>query len=315
MTDMHPDDHFHTPRDGNPDFTETAWWALAVPERKLSMQFYPFFRTNQKVIACGVYVWDDTGADPSTALYAKAFWHLPFPEQPLTDIKLANNFSILCLEPLSRYRLGYEDPDGADEISADLTFTADTPPHYLGRSHFDQPGRFEGHITLHGERIAVDYHGFRDRKWQNRSQFGTAMVKGGAARGGYTYGSASAGDGFHIVTWDKDGTYSALYGHYRRGGVSAKLAHGTRSVVERDPATGYASVVRLAAVDELGRELRAEGRCINRHAWFINPNMFTVDSLTAWDIDGMTFWGEDHDNYTHSAARSFFRGFHGHGKG
>ena len=61
------------------------------------------------------------------------------------------------------------------------------------------------------------------------------------------------------------------------------------------------------AVSELGRELHAEGRSLNGLGLFLNPNLFTVNCLTEWTFDGITAYGEDHDNWSAAAARQFFR--------
>jgi len=309
ISELHPDDNFHNPSSDSPYWTETSWWCFSIPERKLSVQLYPFFRANQHVAAAGVFVWNDQGDRDHSIVYYKNFWHLPLPHQQLSDIKLPNNLSIRCLNPLTCYHLGYEDPDEGNEILVDVTFTASTAPHYLGRSHLDQPGRYQGHVVLHGERIEVDYFGFRDRTWGRRPQFGQAQVKGGTARGGYAYGSASAVDSFHFITWDKeDGAGDvAIHGHYQRDGLWAKIARARREVVERSPHNGFPARVLINGVDELGRELRIEGRCLNQFGFFINPNMFTINCLTEWTCDGKTYHGEDHDNFSAPAARQFFR--------
>lgn len=309
ISELHPDDNFHNPSSDSPYWTETSWWCFSIPERRLSVQLYPFFRANQHVAAAGVFVWNDQGDRDHNVVYYKNFWHLPMPHQQLSDIKLPNNLSIRCLNPLTCYHLGYEDPDDGNEIFVDVTFTASTAPHYLGRSHLDQPGRYQGHIVLHGERIEVDYFGFRDRTWGRRPQFGQAQVKGGTARGGYAYGSASATDSFHFITWDKeDGAGDvAIHGHYQRDGQWAKIAHARREVVERGPHNGFPQRVLITGVDELGRALRIEGRCLNQFGFFLNPNMFTINCLTEWVCDGKTYYGEDHDNFSAPAARKFFR--------
>ena len=49
----HPDDRFHSPTPSDPYWTETCWFTLAVSERRLSGQLYPFFRPNQRVAAGG----------------------------------------------------------------------------------------------------------------------------------------------------------------------------------------------------------------------------------------------------------------------
>ncbi len=84
-----------------------------MPERRLSGQFYPFFRPNQGVLSAGAYFWDHTGHTPADILHARHFWHLPIPDQPLSDIRLPNGIAYRCLEPLERYELTYDDPDAA----------------------------------------------------------------------------------------------------------------------------------------------------------------------------------------------------------
>ena len=87
MGDMHPDDGFHPPTTDDPHWAETCWFTFTVPERKLSGQLYPFFHPNLGVLSAGAYFWDDTGDQVWNCLYAKNFWHLPIPDQPLTDIQ------------------------------------------------------------------------------------------------------------------------------------------------------------------------------------------------------------------------------------
>ena len=153
----------------DPFWTETCWFTFTVPERRLSGQLYPFFRPNQGVVSAGAYFWDPTGHTPADILHARHFWHLPIPDEPLSDIHLPNGIAYRCLEPLTRYELSYDDPDTAagqsegSAIRVRLTFTAIAPPNYLGETHLDQPGRYVGTIVMAGEEIAVDAFGFRDR--------------------------------------------------------------------------------------------------------------------------------------------------------
>ena len=153
---QHPDDEFHPPTSDDPYWTETCWFTFTVPERRLSGQLYPFFRTNQGVLAAGVFFWDELGATPADARYARQFWHLPVPDQPLSDIRLPNGIAYRCTEPQRRWELAYDDPDTDDPelgVSVRLTFAAVARPNYLGESHLDQPGRYEGcHPVRRGHR-------------------------------------------------------------------------------------------------------------------------------------------------------------------
>ncbi|HEV2368238.1 MAG TPA: hypothetical protein VGR90_00095 [Acidimicrobiales bacterium] len=298
----HPDDEFHPPTSEDPYWTETCWFTFAVPERRLSGQLYPFFRPNQKVCAGAAYVWDESGYMPWTVRYGKNFWHLPLPDQPLSALSLPNGMRYRCLEPLHRYELSYEDPDG-DDLHIRLTYASLAPPNYLGQSHLDQPGRYTGEIILDGERMAVDSFGFRDRSWGVRSQFGP-----GFGSGGYTYATVGAGHGFHTITMDTGSGYSSIHGYLMRDGKWAKLRSATRAVV-RSGETGFPYQVAVEGEDEDGRGFSAHGRCLNHIALHLNPNLFTVNSLTEWELDGVHCYGEDHDNWSAAGARRFFRSY------
>ncbi len=308
------DDDFHPPTDDDPAWTETCWFTFTVPERDLSAQLYPFFRPNLGVAAAGAYVWDPSGDQVWSCRYAKNLWHVPIPDQPLTDITLANGIRYRTLEPGHRYHVRFDDPDSPDPdhpaLRIDVTFTGITPPSYLGESHLDQPCRVEGSMVLDGEEIAVDGFGFRDRSWGSRDQRGEMLVGGFAAHGGYSYATASEADAFHTITMDWGEGCRSIHGFLLRDGVRAPLAEGLREVVERD-GDGFPVRVRITGTDTEGRELRAEGRCRNRLVFPINPNLLTVNCLTEWTIAGggeeVVAVGEDHDNWSAAAIRRHVR--------
>lgn len=305
----HSDDNFHPPRDDDPFWTETAWFTFGVPERKLSGQLYPFFRPNQGVAACAVFLWDETGDQMHTARYARQTWHLPLPDQPLTDITLPNGLHYRCLEPRSQYAVTYTDPDG-ENVSLDLTFTALREPHHTGHGHLDQPGRVRGTINLDGERIEVDNYGFRDRSWGRRGGFGRTIIKRGGQYAGYSFATASDQDGFHILAFDKgSGACEIVHGSLVLDGEWSPLRGGVREVVERDPATGNPVRVRIRGTDERGRELEADGTCVNAFGLLLNPNIWCINCLTNWTFNDIPAWGEDHDNWTPYAYRRFFGPF------
>ena len=304
---MHPDDRFHPPTTDDPYWTETCWFTFAIPEHGLSGQFYPFFRPNQRVCAAGVFFWDAQGHLPWNVRYGKNFWHLPMPEQDLTDIRLPNGIHYRCLEPLQSYALHYDDPDG-DDIEVRLRFDAICPPNYLMDSHLDQPGRYTGTVRLGEQVIAVDSFGMRDRSWGKRDQFGTDIHHSTAHRGGYSYATADERNGFHAITMAfADDQCIVIHGYYLRDGEYAKLASGLRTVLARDPATGCSTHVRLEATDTLGRRFVAEAHCLNRIGLHLNPNLFTWNCLAEWRFGDARGYGEDHDNWSATAARHFFR--------
>ena len=89
--------------------------------------------------------------------------------------------------------------------------------------------------------------------------------------------------------------------------ILRNLREARREVLARDKSTGYPTQVLITGQDQLGRELRAEGRCINKLGVPLNPNMLSINCLTEWTINGVTAFGEDHENWTPAAARNFFR--------
>jgi hypothetical protein len=239
-------------------------------------------------------------------VYAKQFWHLPLVDQKLTDLTLANGIRYECLEPQKKWRVRYDDPDGGDEIHVDLIVTGIVPPNMLGESHVDQPCRYQGTIVLHGETIEVDDYGFRDRSWGPRPQFGQGIHGGSMMRGGYSYATASDSHAFHAITMDFGTGAIAIHGSYMRDCEWAKLKGGERRVIERDD-EGFPLIVELDGVDELGREFNARGETTNSLGFLINPNLYTINCLTRWSFDGITTWGEDHDNHSFPDARRLFR--------
>jgi hypothetical protein len=75
----------------------------------------------------------------------------------------------------------------------------------------------------------------------------------------------------------------------------------------RDDVTGAPTHVRLTAIDELSRELQAEGRTLNRIGLLLNPNLWTWNCLTEWTWGEVTAHGEDHDNWSATGQRHVAR--------
>jgi hypothetical protein len=195
------------------------------------------------------------------------------------------------LEPLTRYRLGFEDED---RLIADLTFEAVMEPRALRKgdssfknlNHFDQFGRVTGTLVLHGETIPIDCLAMRDRSWGPRPEHRPGLSA-------YVTGMATPDDAFLAVTKWNDDTYPIAYGFLIRDGRIGDLVSGRRTV-ERDPERGWVTTITVEGRDEFGRELHAVGRrlsgiVINRHS-FIDSN-----GLIAWTINGHEGHGEDQD--------------------
>ena len=283
--------------------TETSWFSFHHAERRMGGWFYTMVRPNIGTVAGGIWVWDDTAWLPWDVLYSANYSALPLP--PDTDLRhttLPTGVSIEVLEPTQSYALGYDD---GDRLHADLRFDGVMPPEPLAAvgstfgsaHHFDQFGRVTGELVVHGERIAIDCIGMRDRTWGPRPEHRPRQAA-------YVTGAVRADHGFLAVTNTRGGTDAVAYGFLRRDGRTVGLAAGERTVV-RHPDEGWVEHVRIDATDNEGRTLRAVGTPVSR--MIINRHTFIdINGLIAWDINGEVGWGEDQDMWpvhTFAAAK------------
>lgn len=287
------DDQFHFAGMGDDWWaTETAWFSFHHPERRLGGWLYTMVRPNIGTIAGGAWIWDDRAQLPWEVPYTANYTALPFPrDTDLADCKLPNGVSIKVLEPCMRYALGYDD---GERLQADLIFSGVMPPEPLTAAgstfgsahHFDQFGRVTGEIVLHGEKIAIDCIGMRDRSWGRRPE-------NRPANAAYVTGAADPGHGFLAITKNgHDAGDPVTYGFLRRDGRTVTLAEGIRKV-ERG-ANNWVTNIRITARDAEGRKINAVGVPVSRTV--LNRHTFIdVNSLIEWDLDGATAWGEDQD--------------------
>jgi hypothetical protein len=283
------DDGFHTPPVADPMWTETTWWGFLAPHRPLGGMIYTLFRPNLGVAAVVIQVWDETAVEPWRLPYARSRWHVPHPTDDLTSCTVGG-LTIRCLEPLTSYRLTYED---GDAVAIDLTYTGTAPPHAIeageGAGHFDQLCRVRGKVRLTGEVVPIDAHALRDRSWYVRDDERSL-------RAGYTYGvvgdESFLAQSFHTGATTADETL-ILGGFLTRDGKTAPLVGGTRRVIERR--RGHPEVIEIDATDDAGRALSATGRTLASAASQSTPGMFAWMSIVEWTIDGCSGHGEDHD--------------------
>ncbi len=287
------DDRFHFAEMGEDWWaTETAWFSFHHPERRLGGWLYTMARPNIGTVAGGAWVWDDSTHLPWEALYSANYSALPLPRgQDLDDCRLPTGVAIKVLEAGRRYAVGYAD---RERLAVDLIFEGVMPPEPLTATgstfgsahHFDQFGRVTGTIALHGETIAIDCIGMRDRTWGRRPE-------DRPRRAAYVTGAAGPGHGFLAVTTARPDDDRVAYGFLRRDGRTVSLAAGERTV-ERDPVEGWVTRITLTARDAEGRTLSATGVPVSRI--IINRHTFIdVNSLIRWELDGAVAWGEDQD--------------------
>ena len=252
------DDRFHFAEMGDDWWaTETAWFSFHHPPRRLGGWLYTMVRPNIGTVAGGAWVWDDSAHLPWDVLYSANYSALQLPrDQDLDDCRLPTGVSIKVIEPCMRYALGYDD---GDRLQAELRFDGVMPPEPLtavgstfgSAHHFDQLGRVTGELILHGERIAIDCIGMRDRTWGVRPEDRPRQAA-------YVTGAAGAGHGFLAVTNVRPEDDLVAYGFLRRDGATDGLAGGERRV-ERDPREGWVTRITMTARDVTGREFVARG--------------------------------------------------------
>ena len=287
------DDRFHFAEMGSEWWaTETAWFSFHHPQRRLGGWFYTMARPNVGTIAGGAWVWDDHAHLPWEALYCANYSALELPrDQDLDDCRLPNGVSIRVLEPCMRYALDYDD---GERFQAQLQFSGVMRPEPLtavgstfgSAHHFDQLGRVTGNLVLHGEQIAIDCIGMRDRTWGLRPEDRPRQAA-------YVTGATVDGGGFLAVTNVRTDGDAVAYGFLRREDRTVGLAGGERRV-ERDPQHGWITRIEIAGHDRDGRRFVAIGTPVSRI--ILNRHTFIdINSLIRWDLDGVDAWGEDQD--------------------
>ncbi len=299
------DDAFHPGTTEDRSWTETCWFAAAVPERGLAIWTYPLFRPELGIMSCGIDVWEPGAEELWQLPYYRTWWHLPIaPDADLERLELPNGLRYERLEPLTAYRVAYED----DGIRLDMTFRALHPPHAVGvepgrHGHFDQLGRVTGELELAGERIAIDCVEMRDRTWSPRRESRQqAFVS-------YSYGATADGaSGFHLSTRHRPdrGADQLLTGFLLADGTTVALEDGACEV-ERD-AQGRPCAVHLRGQTADGTPLHADGEVLSRLSMPSTP-WFVWACVVRWTLpDGRIAHGEHQDTWSPALLRRRLRG-------
>lgn len=310
------DDSFHHhARPDEPFWNESGLFGFMVPERKLDAYFYVWHRPNMQLTSAGVALWDPHGTETHDCLHAEWFHFNPWAEgRDMFDFELGNGMRCRTIEPLRRYELSYT----GDGCSFDLEWTgAYHPPnlHYsaehgfdiYGGVHYEQLGSVVGEIRLHGERVPVDCHHFRDHSRGLRP--GPAR---GVPGGGFDFGWASEKTSFAVTSARPDPRAPVAarsvdvvsYGHFVKDGELGEVVAGTREVVERER-DGRPKRVVVELEDARGRQLRAESEVHNCLKWHSLWHMQWC--LASWTIDGEAGWGENQDWFDIEVIRAHQR--------
>ncbi|ALJ18839.1 DUF7065 domain-containing protein [Microbacterium sp. No. 7] len=330
-----PDDHWQT---------ETNWWSLNVPERRIGLWLHAARHPARGTVDWRVFAWDPAGADPGRLLYYRKAAAVPLPDDAdLRDIRFpAGGYGVRMLEPLTSYELTYSDPEA--RFGLDVRFDGVHPPRrfppgvapMFDNVHLDQLGRITGELTVRGERIAVDCHSVRDRTWGPRKghhSHGDASAaprehavrnpggplwreierQGGRGRIQYVFGHVDGSTGFlgflRVPHGDVSGWTPMTVGWLLRdGGLRPLDGAASRALVLRDPVTGWTSHILLDLRDADGRRMEAEGHAVS---WMCE-NQTGANALLRWDVDGRVAWGEDQDGWRPAHWRAMLDALRAH---
>jgi hypothetical protein len=300
----------------DPFWSESAYFPFLVPDKLLSGWVYILHRRNMGHTVAGVAIWDPTGDATYDCRYYD--WGDPLPIAPdadMFDFALSNGLRVECVEPLSRFHLTYHN----SSCELDLQWEATDQPYVAdwaansgsddwAKGHYEQRGRIRGRLVLGDEVVPVDSWSNRDRSWGARHYVNNPG-------GDFPWGIAADGSGFHALALDtrpraadglSDEPFVVRFGWYEREAERDDLVSGTRRVLERGD-DGRPLRVVVAAVDRNGRELVAEGRCVNWLKWTGYATMFQWWCLVEWDFDGKTGWGEVMEFCPLEQGRKFLR--------
>ena len=285
------DDGPHAPSDNFYE-TETYWYSFFVPERALGGWIYTSLKGTAGVCAGGAWIWDATASEPWRSPFYENFSWLRLGAQPDAPGHLAfpTGTQITVREPLMAYDLVHDDRDRLrldlrfDALEVPVPLRSGTPP-YPKAHHFDQTGHVTGTIVLDGETIPVDCYAMRDRSWGPRPERGSMRI-------GYVW--AAAPDTTFLTYSLPDGDIDSIHtGYYRVGDSVAHITSGRRTVI-RDEEHNWVTGMTVEAVDELGRQLYAEGRAISRLV-HMGSTSICINTSMEWSIDGVVVHGEDQD--------------------
>jgi len=297
-------DYFNMNVNDDPYWSESSWFSWHIPEKNINGAFYNHFRTNMNCMLAGAFMWDHSGQLPWTCKFfdwqamrtpPKGRYGRDYNKY---DFATEWGMSIRMLEPLKRYRLGYD----REGFRLDLVFEAVTEPNEIGAKsahglqkaynfHFEQPGRITGTVELEGERFDVDSFSIRD------GSHGPRFLEK-VTPGGYTWSTADAKTGFHVLAVDADNSRETkvVGGYLLRDGTIAPTSGGVRRVLERKGPRP--SLVEVEIEDALGRRMHALGRDRVTGEWTLFPDRGMWWQQFAWDYDGHTSAvGEDQEYY------------------
>lgn len=309
---------------GTPDphhsVNETWWFEASVPERGLTVNFYISMRPNLKMCSAGSWMW--TGHKATQSLADHLNFQLYLPEPRFTSNNDGPNrievpevgLTFTFVEPFKQILIRYKPP--GFNVEAELTVRAlFAPVVRANEKHFEQATWTSGHVTIDGERYAIDGPSFRDRSWgEPRREEPLAhppigwlygVLDGGRA----AFNLSGCDDPAHDAVWaqaypqiDKPLLFD---GWLMRDGELKKIVSMSKRT-EREPQHLEPRRIDIDFVDVDGGEHRLTGEVassFNLHFW---PNLNTWVGLTHWTLDGLTGHGGCQDYAWPDYAKKFW---------
>jgi hypothetical protein len=307
---------FH-PAGDDPWAYESYWFSFFIPERKLMVYVYPWFRPNLGIAGGGVLAWDHRASDPWTIVHCDYHWHLPCPkvEQMIEGrtLSLPQGVRITVLEPLMKFEVNYSHPRLSLDVRFEAIHRANIATRPIGNTQLfggriDQCGRITGELVVDGEKMPVNCLSIRDRSWGARRDDNRDMNIG------YFHATASEKDAFLVVSnhaslvegTSKDVDAPIVTGYLIQDGEYETLSQGVVSYT-RD-ARGTPLTAEIRGTDAAGRTLTASGAAINHFSSLAFPGLFNLSALATWQFNDISCIGELQNTMYPDRWRSFYRG-------
>jgi hypothetical protein len=234
----------------------------------------------------------------------------------LHSYRLPNSYQVDVLEPGKKMRLRYDDPVRQNRL--DLSIAAMMPPAMRANNrHFEQAMKYEGELTLRGQKHQVDCYNVRDRSWgelrpEEALPFPPMTWTTGIFGDNFAFNcSAFDHPDYNPITL-KEFPISAEQafndGWVFRDGQLAKIK-SVKKLTMRDPETGRPLSHVMDMVDVDNREYHITGTITAGLPFGGWLNLYTHLCLTKWECEGMTGWGDTQDLHWTDFERQFTKAY------
>lgn len=283
-------DAFHPWPEDDPYWTETVWFGAWIPEARLSVYVYNWFRPVLGIRGGGCLIWDDRHWLP---------WDLPCfhydVNEPITgkvdlrDMALDGGARLRSVEEGRVYEIDYH----RNDVELSMRFASELPPEITDNTgtteffhgHLDQAGHYSGRLLLEGREHAIECYGIRDRSWGPR-------IISDDIRLGYCHGQSEE---LAFLAYSKPDDEQIFKGYLQRGGERVPLTGGQRRVRFDD---GRLSAIEVLMHTADGEAVQARGKPLNCLAYMPYPNLLTWLYLVRWEVEGRVIYGEEQDAWS-----------------